>query len=133
MKSAKGFTLIEVMVVVIIVAIIVSFALPGYRAYVLAGKRVEGQALISSAAARQERYRAQNGSYAATVTALYGESSITSETRLYNLGVAVNPGDGGYTLTATQNHGDTECGNFTLTATGVKGVSGSKTVEECWK
>jgi len=132
-RRPHGFTLIEVMIVVAIIGILAAVALPSYREHVLRGNRAEGQAMLVAAAARQERYRAQNGAYATSVAELYG-GSHSSETGKYNLTVAEGGNDdGGYLLTGTQTFGDTGCGNFTLNGVGDKGISGSKAVGDCWK
>ncbi|MQK16898.1 prepilin-type N-terminal cleavage/methylation domain-containing protein, partial [Escherichia coli] len=59
-KAQRGFTLIELMVAVAIISILAAIAYPSYREYVNRGNRSEGQALLSDAAAAQERYYAQN-------------------------------------------------------------------------
>lgn len=137
--ATKGFTLIEIMIVVAIIGILAAIAYPSYDAYVKRGYRSEGMALLNDIAARQERYYAQTHTY------------VTSSTDLNNLGLTLNNGhvasatgkyavtvgkvdnDGGYTLTATQNFGDTKCGNLTLNGLGVKGRSGSESLNDCWK
>lgn len=130
MRNSKGFTLIEVVIVVVIVGILASIALPSYREYVLRGNRAEGQALLTTAAARQERYRVQNNVYAKSATELYGGTK-TSETGKYNLGVS---GDGTeYTLTATPTFSDTDCGNFTLDTKVERKVNGGKGLGHCWR
>ena len=130
MRTSPGFTLIEVMIVVAIIGIIAAIALPSYREHVLRGNRAEGQALLTTAAARQERYRAQNNVYAQSVTELYGGAK-ESETGKYNLTVG---GDGSdYALTATPTFSDADCGNFTLDDKGVKDVAGSKGKDHCWR
>ena len=130
MRNNKGFTLIEVMIVVVIVGVLASIALPSYREHVLRGNRSEGQALLTTAAARQERYRVQNNVYAKSVAELYG-SAKTSETGKYSLGVG---GDGTeYTLTATPTFSDTDCGNFTLDTKGERNVTGGKGLGHCWR
>lgn len=136
----KGFTLIELMIVVGILGVLAAIAYPNYTEYLQRSNRSEGQALLQDAAASQERFFAQNNSYVTTAAdiaklGLRGTSGTTvkSDNGKYTLTVA-DDGRGGYTLTATQTFGDVACGNLTLNALGVRGRSGSgKTVEQCWK
>lgn len=65
---ARGFTLIEVMIVVAIVAILSAVALPSYRDYILRGQLVDATNLLSAGRANMERYFQDNRTYA-TVTA----------------------------------------------------------------
>lgn len=138
----RGFTLIELMVVVAVVAILAAIAYPSYQEYVMRARRVEGQGMLNEAAARQERWRAQNGSYlfsgeakdiAAQLKLPYGEKS---EHGYYTLAVAGDASN--YVLTAERagaQTNDAKCGNFTLDAAGKKGmVTGTPgTVELCWR
>lgn len=133
MKKNKGFTLIEVMIVVAIIGILAAIAYPSYDEYVKRGNRAEGQAFLNEVAARQERYFSQNNAYVTSVDDIskLGLSKSSSETGKYTLTISTN---NGYTLTATQQFNDTKCGNLTLNAQGVKGRSGTeKTVDECWR
>lgn len=50
----KGFTLLEMVVVVAVIGILLGIAIPSYQNYVIRSNRTEGQALLSDAAARQE-------------------------------------------------------------------------------
>lgn len=64
MKKQAGFTLIEVMVVVIIVAILASVAMPMYSDYVIRGKLVEATAGLSDGRIKMEQYFQDNLTYA---------------------------------------------------------------------
>jgi len=135
-RAQHGFTLVELMIVVAIIGILAAIAYPSYDEYVKRGNRAEGQALLSDASARQERYFGQNNSYVTAdsdIAKLGLKTGNMSETGKYALSVATEDGDGGYTLTAEQKFGDTKCGNLTLNALGIKGNSGSKTANECWR
>lgn len=127
MKNNKGFTLIEVMIVVAIIGILAAIAYPSYDEYVKRGNRTEGQAFLHDVAARQERYFSQNNEYADTAAKL--NVSTSSETGKYTLTIDTTDS---YTLTATPAFTDTKCGNLTLNALGEKGASAG-TVERCWR
>ncbi|WP_287029008.1 type IV pilin protein [Pseudomonas sp. UBA6310] len=152
MKRESGFTLIELMTTVVVIGILASIAYPSYQQYVLRSNRTEGQALLNEAAAREERYFAQNNTYVSasgelgklnlpnTTTSGTGNnatSSALSSTGKYQLSVGKVNNDGGYTLTATpqgSQTADTKCGNLTLNAIGTRGVSVSgASVNDCWK
>ncbi|GBL53623.1 pilus assembly protein PilE [Pseudomonas citronellolis] len=143
MKKTAGFTLIEMMIVVAIIGILAAIAYPSYQEYVLRGNRSEGQALLNDAAARQERYFAQNNAYVtaqANIARLgmrnTSGTTVTSDTGKYALTISNPNGSGGYQLTATPQGAqtkDTKCGNLTLNAMGTRGVSGSTSVNDCWK
>lgn len=142
-KKAAGFTLIEIMIVVAIIGILAAIAYPSYQEYVLRGNRSEGQALLNDAAARQERYFSQNNGYITSQADIAklglrnsSGTTVTSDTGKYALSVSNPNASGGYLLTATPQGAqtrDTKCGNLTLDATGVRGVSGSSSVNDCWK
>lgn len=64
----KGFTLIEVMIVVVIVAILASIAIPAYTSQMIKSRRVDVQREIVSHAQALERYFTTNGSYVSSGT-----------------------------------------------------------------
>lgn len=135
-SKLRGFTLIELMITVAVVAILSAIAYPSYQEYVLRSRRVEAQSLLGEAAARQERWRAQNGNYTTTVANLKLAWGAKSENGYYTLTMAAVSNDGGYTLTATRTGSQTSdrrCGDFTLNALGVKGMSNAGTVADCWR
>lgn len=134
MSKNAGFTLIELMIVVAIIGILAAIAYPSYQEYVLRSNRAEGQALLSDAAARQERYFTQNNVYATTAAQLSLASSDSTNS-VYRLGIN-RTSTTEYTLTAQPINAqtkDTKCGNLTLNQAGAKGVSGSSAVTDCWR
>ena len=70
LPRARGFTLIEVMITVVIVAILAAVAYPSYQDYVRRGNRSAAQTFMMTIAQRQEQYLLSNRSYATTVAAL---------------------------------------------------------------
>ncbi len=142
-NDENGFTLIELMIVVAVIAVLSAIAYPSYQEYVMRSRRADAQSLLNEAAARQERWRAQNGGYMTGATAtdiakLKLSRVDRSENGYYTIGIAVVANDGGYTLTATRagpQTSDKRCGDFTLDATGKKGIAASTpgTVDQCWK
>ncbi len=152
MKNIKGFTLIEVMIVVAILGIITVIALPSYAELVMKGKRTDAKVELLKIAQLQESYFVQNLSYAKDLTTGAGGlglgASVLSEQDEYLITVSAKDSGNGtctglvadsctsYTLTATAqgNQANDNCKNFTLTNTGVKGRSGTaETVRRCWK
>lgn len=135
MNNSKGFTLIELMIVVAIIAILAGVAYPSYSNYITRSNRTEGMTLLNDAAARQERFFSQNNVYATTAAQL-GLASANSAHNLYQLQILV-PAPGQYTLTAvpinSQLAADTACRSLTLDQTGTRGVTGTTAVNDCWR
>ena len=155
----KGFTLIEVMVVIAIIAIIAAIAIPSYNEQVLRGRRSEGIAIIMETASRQERFYTQNATYAKDFSANELNTGDTSDSGFYvvtfqdvvssdnnaNCGVATEDEFvpcTQFTLVATPQFADAQCGNLTLSSQGVKGVSvvgdddsdeASAIIDRCWR
>jgi len=128
----KGFTLIELMIVVAIIGIIAAIAYPSYTSQVMKTQRSDGKAALMESAHKLERcYTEYNAYNSGSCPAL----SATSSEGYYTISAAKTAST--FTLTATPASGsvtgDTECKNFTLTNTGVQGISGSGSASDCWK
>lgn len=129
-----GFTLIEVVIVTAIVAILAAIAIPNYFQYIARGHRSEARMTLTQAAQWMERWRTQNNSYQGAALPVALQRSPASGAIVYNITVAT-PTAGTYTLTATPAPGPMQndaCQAFTLDQTGLRGVSGTETVDRCW-
>lgn len=122
-SQGRGFTLIELMVVVAIVAIVAALALPSYQAHVLSAKRTEGQTALMNLAQRMERCFTEQTDFT-DVSCPSGNSS--SESGYYALQVSAAAGS--YTLSATPTFDDQACGTLSLSHTGSRRADGS----DCW-
>lgn len=139
----KGFTLIELMIVVAVIAIIAAVALPSYDDSVKRGKRTDGKGYLLDLASQQETFYAQNLSYANSITgSTQLNTSATSTEGHYTVALATSPGScvhtgtkcRTFTLTATPTFTDASCTTLTYTNAGVKGYTGTAgTVNECWR
>jgi len=121
-KMQQGFTLIELMIVVVIVGILASIAYPAYQRYVRESRRADAQAYMMELALREERHRATNIAYAD-----HGTLGVTN-TAFYTFTIAAAANT--YTITATAQGtqtADTGCLAITLTQAGAKGPAG------CWR
>lgn len=138
-RNQKGFTLIEVMIVVSIIAIIAVIAFPAYDNYVTRARRADGKSTLMEVAQKLERCYTQFNAYnngSCSLVTTTGDSAIvaqTSDEGFYQVTGAITATTFALTATPQGAHAteDTDCANLTLTHLGAQGASGSNT-DRCW-
>lgn len=113
-RKESGFSLIELMVALAIIAILTAIAIPSYNAYVIRGQRAAAKGALVQTAQNMERWYTANGSYG-NATGAFPLTPLGSSSC-----VAVAPTDGGsttYCVTGTAAVSSGVAVGFTLTAT----------------
>lgn len=132
-RVARGFSLIELMIVVAVVAILAAIAYPNYSAHVLKSRRAQAKADLVEYAQLAERYHTINNSYVGFTFPGGGESINSPReggTAAYTL--SMETAQSAFTLTATAANAQTKdkCGDLTLNQANVKTSQG--TLSDCW-
>ena len=149
--AQAGFTLVELMVTLAVIAIISSLSVVSYRQYVRRANRVDGTSALLHLSAAEERYYLQHDQYATTAAELAdpppaGLGITDTQQGLYEISVAASA-DGaavGYIATATASgagsqRDDDDCQVFTIDQSGTRGASDSGGAESaeitarCWR
>ena len=130
-QTKKGFTLVELMIVVAIIGILAAVAYPSYTGYVQKANRADAIDSLLSLAGRMEEFYLNNDSYVgATVGAAGTVGSNQTSEGLYTLSIPAATAFA-YTITATPVAADPECTTFTLNQLGQKGATGTSAAT-CW-
>jgi type IV pilus assembly protein PilE len=144
-KKKNGFTLIELMTVVVIVAILLMVALPSYQQQIRKTRRSLGRAELMEVMARQEQFFLDHRRYAGVLTDLgypaspyaidadSNDGPIAATDRIYLIDITTLSKS--FTLFAIpqlSQFGDRLCGTLSLTSIGLKAATGSGSQSECW-
>jgi type IV pilus assembly protein PilE len=129
----RGMSLIELMVVVAIVALLATIAVPSYRQFLLRSHRAEATSALLNLAAAQEKFYLQNNTYSVDLsTAPPAGLGLPPTTVNGHFTVVIDAANAaGFTATATTAGGqaqDTHCATFTINQAGAR----TATSADCW-
>ena len=149
----------ELLITVTIIGILAAVAMPAYTKQIQKNNRAQAKARMTQAVQLLERFYSDNNSYyvdvsggnlvvntaGSTAAGFARLMNVPSGTTVYSgtnnestsqyTVTLVTASQNSFTVTATprlQQVGDTRCANLTLTNTGVKGISGTAAVTDCW-
>jgi type IV pilus assembly protein PilE len=150
-SPSRGFTLIELMVVVVIATILLSIAVPSYMSQVRQSRRTEAKTAVLDLASREERYFSTNGAIYSVTPADLGYAGAfpanVAPDNYYQITVcspAANcdpnpnpPPAPSYYITATPVAGtsqaaDAQCQSFSVDSTGQQFATGTLPAPQCW-
>jgi type IV pilus assembly protein PilE len=130
--ATSGFTLIEVMIVVAIIAILSAIALPSYRDYVLRGQLTDARTQLSSLRARMEQFYQDNRNYGPAGGAC---GIVPQNTNYFAYTCALGTTNQAYLLTATGT-GSTAGFSYTVNHQGTLSSTASAAwggaTQSCW-
>jgi type IV pilus assembly protein PilE len=154
--SMNGFTLIEVLIAVIIIGVIAGIAYPNYMKFITESRRSDATVNLVRIANLQERFFLECNpvKYAAAFGGAANSCAATGTLANTGLGATGNTPDGHYNITVAPCAGGAltscfvltatpigvqatndgaKCGGFTITNTGIKGVTSGTEGASCWK
>jgi type IV pilus assembly protein PilE len=86
-QAARGFTLIELMIVVAIIGILAAIAIPNYTSYLLKSRRSDATVAISKIQQAEEKWRANHTTYSKVLTSAELDTGTSSENGYYTMSV----------------------------------------------
>jgi type IV pilus assembly protein PilE len=145
-RASSGFTLVELMVVIVIGAILATIAVPAYTGQIRKSRRTEARTAVLDLASREERFMSTRMAYSATPTDLgYAAFPVTVASGYYSMAAptvvastAIAPAT--FTVTASPVSGkgqdkDTQCASFSVDSTGKQSAlnsGGTDSTAACW-
>ncbi len=117
-KKQKGFTLVELAIVIVIIGVLASFGVPRFRDAVERSKAGEAFSYLASLRAAQERYHAREATYSTDLSAL---DIAMPDPKYFNIGTvaagSTSDIENSWTLTLTRSGASAGYGEYTVTFT----------------
>jgi type IV pilus assembly protein PilA len=115
LKNEKGFTLIELMIVVAIIGILAAIAIPNFMSYQCKAKQSEAKSALGQIRVMQEAYRAEHDTYGSNLTSI--GFSMPGDAK-YSYSISGTPSSSAFTAQATTSDLNGETDTWTLSNTG---------------
>ena len=134
-NKTRGMTLLELLIVVVIVAFLASVALPLWNSQVQKARRADARNILTFVQIEQEKYRAETGSYALSMSAL-GLSGYNSTSRdYYNISIVSSNETAFFAIATPNTNGDQDddlCGTFAVDQSGPNESGSYASISDCW-
>ena len=123
-QKDTGFTLIELIVVILILGILATIAIPSYQAHIRKSACEDTKAVLTGAAAVLERFKAQNNTYTGADLGSYDKAPVDGSKKHADIVISASDASS-YTVTATGAGVLSGKGTLTLDSTGTRGGTGA--------
>ena len=131
-RRVRGFSLIELMIVVAVVAILAAIAVPSYQEQVRKSRRAQAKADLVEYAQAAERFFTVNNTYVGFNLPATKSPREANAPTYYTLGIQSTPRTFTITATAQGAQASDRCGNLSINQAGVKTSSGPAPLADCW-
>lgn len=128
-SSPRGFTLIELMVVLVVAGILAAVAYPNYTAYVQRSRRADAIKVLTSVAQAQERYRGNRSTFSSSMADLGFADSLLTNYYTFSITGVGDPASlvTGYQVTATTKSGSPQANDAKCATLGIRVEAASVT------